>query len=61
MRLNFSEQEKASFLEKRGFEIKRMLCEREEHIHGSAFRTVLYYEVVAVFPSSGISGKIEVN
>lgn len=48
MNINFSEEEKALFLEKRGFKIKRLVCEREEYIHGSAFRTVVYHEVVAV-------------
>ena len=48
MNINFSEEEKALFLEKRGFKIKRMVHEREEHIHGSTFRTVFYHEVVAV-------------
>lgn len=48
MRIAFSEEEKAAFLDRRGFQIVRLVCEREEHIHGSRFQTVVYHEVVAV-------------
>lgn len=59
MHLVFSHEEKALFLEKRGFKIKRLIYERDEFIHGSRFQKVVYEEVVAVFESSGVSGKIE--
>ena len=59
MHLVFSHEEKALFLEKRGFEIRRLIYERDEFIHGSRFQTVVHEEVVAVSITSGVSGKVE--